>query len=547
MPAANKIFDFNTDTQGWVFVPSNLGYWNNGSATPPNALAVEYTLPAGSGTQSGYISWQGTWEDLGVPPGSTVTQLQINSLKRETLVLGTGGYVTSGPLEFYQSGNPSLLGTILGGRTTYDVDSTWDSAGDTLKDVPAYIQSSNSPVELRIQSLSTLLAPGSDKSYYDDLNLSVNYNPTYPSGSADLVTNRAVLVATAMVTKPVYTGINNLMTKNAVLDDAAIMTPPRYTGSGNLTSDASFLSSYGVEYPRETGSGNLTIANTTINSSGLVSYRISDSGTPLFIRALPSGVSDNISTTSLFIWGKDSTNNTTPLTILGPQSISSTFPLVISGPMGSVEHLNLFLKTDPIIPVAASTDLFIYGSLTPSVNPIKAGSIPLYMGPSLPPTKALNLFISGIRYAAPVSETLNLFINAQPRVSKTTTLFLLNSQEVKQKFLRLFIKGLGKNPGYFPESENLNLFIEGIGSGNFILDAQMSTDLFIKGVNSLQFNTGYDNIIPMFLQTIESNTMSDNATLYISGTSPTSVNSTVTLVISKTSFINKISLYVHGF
>jgi hypothetical protein len=113
--------------------------------------------------------------------------------------------------------------------------------------------------------------------------------------------------------------------------------------------------------------------------------------------------------------------------------------------------------------------------------------------------------------------------------------------------LRLFIKGLGKNPGYFPESENLNLFIEGIGSGNFILDAQMSTDLFIKGVNSLQFNTGYDNIIPMFLQTIESNTMSDNATLYISGTSPTSVNSTVTLVISKTSFINKISLYVHGF
>lgn len=85
-----KKFEFVADTEGWVGTAQDLtiqawflsgkGHHQNFPINTTLGGSLRTTAPHSNSSTENYWEWAGTWEDLGVPPGSTVTEVNLDYL-----------------------------------------------------------------------------------------------------------------------------------------------------------------------------------------------------------------------------------------------------------------------------------------------------------------------------------------------------------------------------------------------------------------------------------------------------------------------------------
>jgi hypothetical protein len=76
MPSVAKTFTFNTNTEGFVDIGgTNFPVsWDAGGS--PSGGSLDFIAPGIAASHDGTAKWSGTWEDLGVPSGNDVTDVQ---------------------------------------------------------------------------------------------------------------------------------------------------------------------------------------------------------------------------------------------------------------------------------------------------------------------------------------------------------------------------------------------------------------------------------------------------------------------------------------
>lgn len=95
-----------------------------------------------------YYEWSGTWEDLGVPAGHTVTACKLDYDWKCATYSGGGTSSTYGPAELRDSGG-SFTGTFSA-SATFSTTTSWATlSGSTITGLS---QASNTSIKLRIGS-----------------------------------------------------------------------------------------------------------------------------------------------------------------------------------------------------------------------------------------------------------------------------------------------------------------------------------------------------------------------------------------------------------
>jgi hypothetical protein len=167
MPTVTKAFAFASNAEGFsANYPAafTLSY-DGATGIPVGALKSRITgTKNASGTS--YWEWSGTWEQLGVPAGATVTACRLHSASSRCTEYSNGRSCTSGPYTLHD-GSGTLLGTLWAGRSVTAVESSWTSIGQQA-DCGLSV-ASNAVVKIRLQST---LGIGASTAYavsvYDD-------------------------------------------------------------------------------------------------------------------------------------------------------------------------------------------------------------------------------------------------------------------------------------------------------------------------------------------------------------------------------------------
>jgi len=130
-----------------------------------------------AGPDANYWEWTGTWEDLGVPSGGTVTQIRVNAGYTRCTEYNVGIGFTVGPYELRENGG-TLIATLWSGRSGTAVDGIWESIGvQADQAVTAGNQPSGTTIKLR---LNNTLEAGNNASaavttYDDEVALVITY------------------------------------------------------------------------------------------------------------------------------------------------------------------------------------------------------------------------------------------------------------------------------------------------------------------------------------------------------------------------------------
>lgn len=233
-----KKFQFKSDTEGWTGNPGDgqvtmewfrphkgFGSYRGGfhqDNDPLNSMggALKTTAKQNAGSSENCWQWAGTWEDLGVPAGSTVTAVQGDYLYRWDFtgggILKPRNYsvaefgaedVGSGPFELRDSGD-TLIDTFSARQPAIDRTSgdlwrgypvgdthdpvsetppSWAQANGSSISVPSELQASTSIIHLWLKNLTPLTAiwnPGDSPTYVrfkqDHIVLTITYTAATP-------------------------------------------------------------------------------------------------------------------------------------------------------------------------------------------------------------------------------------------------------------------------------------------------------------------------------------------------------------------------------
>lgn len=108
MATLTKQFSFNTDNEGWTATSSNLTLVRSTDEDSTNDTnsgngVLQSTESGRRASGTGYWSWTGTFEDLGVPSGAVVTGINVHyDYRCSTYTVGAASY--SGLMGRYSSG-----------------------------------------------------------------------------------------------------------------------------------------------------------------------------------------------------------------------------------------------------------------------------------------------------------------------------------------------------------------------------------------------------------------------------------------------------------
>lgn len=151
-----------------------------------DTTCLEQKIAGKNKSNSGnYWTWAGTWENLGVPVGATVTQVNlITDWHCKTYTTGASSQV--GPEALYDSSD-TLQATFLAG-SAFSATGSWATRTGTAQSVPSALQASGSTVHLR---LSNNLATGSSTSavvalHQTYVQVVITYTPPTVTGAAAL-------------------------------------------------------------------------------------------------------------------------------------------------------------------------------------------------------------------------------------------------------------------------------------------------------------------------------------------------------------------------
>jgi hypothetical protein len=149
-----KTFTFETTAESFLGTAgsgdSTLSY-NSGIGNPFGALESRI-YGRKSGPDANYWEWTGTWEDLGVPSGGTVTQIRVNAGYTRCTEYNVGIGFTVGPYELRENGG-TLIATLWSGRSGTATDGSWVSIGaQSDQSVTGGNQASNTTIRLRLNN-----------------------------------------------------------------------------------------------------------------------------------------------------------------------------------------------------------------------------------------------------------------------------------------------------------------------------------------------------------------------------------------------------------
>jgi len=180
---ATKTFTFATSAEGFTGTSggkSNLTY-DSGVGNPAGSLKTDSAGRNNLDTSD--WTWTGTWEDLGIPAGSTVTQIRLDAGYTKVTAWNVVDSVTIGPYKLKDSGGVDQA-TLWTGRTPTGADSDWVAiSAQTDQNVPSALQASNSTIKLYLERTIDL---GNDKNaqatiYEDQLSFVITYTSPVPA------------------------------------------------------------------------------------------------------------------------------------------------------------------------------------------------------------------------------------------------------------------------------------------------------------------------------------------------------------------------------
>ncbi len=149
--------------------------WDGTTGNPAGAL---YTRINGRNvSNANYWEWTGTFENMGVPAGATVTGIQLVGGYTRCTVYNRGAPSTAGPWELRDNTGATVLATLYGGRTFTGTDPSWVAASGTLQ--PLSSLPSATSVLLRLNNtLSTSFSRRAEVRLYDDqVSVRITYTP----------------------------------------------------------------------------------------------------------------------------------------------------------------------------------------------------------------------------------------------------------------------------------------------------------------------------------------------------------------------------------
>jgi hypothetical protein len=166
-------FTFDADAEDWAsstFSGSTTGGWIGTDGDPDSGCYEVNSF--GLNTHVDYADWFGTFEDLGVPPGSTVTGITLTSVKTKIVEVGTFGGVGVGP--FYLSEpDGTNIATLWAGRSSSTNETTWTESSGTEQTI-----SLASDTAIRLQfftSLDSGISTITMTARYDSIDIALEY------------------------------------------------------------------------------------------------------------------------------------------------------------------------------------------------------------------------------------------------------------------------------------------------------------------------------------------------------------------------------------
>ena len=174
-----KTFSFTVDQENFVGTSGGKSVltYDSGIGNPSGSLKT--TSIGRNNTDISNWTWTGTWEELGAPSGSTITDMRIESGYTYVTVWNVANSVTIGPYKIKDSLDIDQA-TLWNGRTvTTGTDGNWVSIPQqTDQAIPSAIQASNSTIKLYLERLIDL---GNDKTaeatiYEDELSFIITYD-----------------------------------------------------------------------------------------------------------------------------------------------------------------------------------------------------------------------------------------------------------------------------------------------------------------------------------------------------------------------------------
>jgi hypothetical protein len=174
----SKTWSFDTTAEGFAATveSASTAAYASGVGNPAGALSTE--MSARNRTNDNYWEWTGTFEDMGVPAGATVSGIQLTGGFTRCTDFVNGDTSTAGPWELRDAVGTVVLATLYTGRTFAAVDGAWVSAtgaDQTLADL-----ASNTTVRLRLNNqLSTINDATTLVRLYDDqVTVQITYTAT---------------------------------------------------------------------------------------------------------------------------------------------------------------------------------------------------------------------------------------------------------------------------------------------------------------------------------------------------------------------------------
>lgn len=130
-------------------------------------------------SDTGYFLLSGiTWEDLGVPSGKTVTDVQLTGFNNRCYSYSAGNVnqLKVGPVTVRNSSGVDQV-TLFSGRSMTAVDGSWTDASGTSQSVPSGIQASNSSIQVYLGGTQNVGNTTDEIGYLiDNIDLYITYS-----------------------------------------------------------------------------------------------------------------------------------------------------------------------------------------------------------------------------------------------------------------------------------------------------------------------------------------------------------------------------------
>jgi hypothetical protein len=172
-PGGDSTWPFDADAEGWSSTTSagtTTGGWVNTDGSPD--AGCYQVGSTGFNTHVDHAEWAGTFEDLGVPPGTTVTGITLTSIKSKAVSVDSFGSI--GLCQFYllNSGG-STLATLLASRLATANETTWTESNGTEQTIS---QASNTSIRLQlVTTLDSGLSSAAMTARYDSIDIALEY------------------------------------------------------------------------------------------------------------------------------------------------------------------------------------------------------------------------------------------------------------------------------------------------------------------------------------------------------------------------------------